>query len=114
MLDLTAAGPPAPAISDARPRHTVLFYDDDAYRFESAAAFLADALDAGHPALMVVTPASREGIVAALAARGSSVLGARASGGLLVVDAEETLAGILEDGMPSRERCRAAARDVVQ
>src|SRR5204862_1481597 len=53
--------------------HAVQFYKDDYSLAATAAGFLADGIDTGHPALVVATPAHTARILAAMKDRGLDV-----------------------------------------
>jgi MEDS: MEthanogen/methylotroph, DcmR Sensory domain len=78
--------------------HAVHVYEDSAELAESVATYLCAGFDAGEPAIVVATPEHVEAFADRLA--GSDI----ADGLLLVADADSTLAALLEDGRPSRER----------
>jgi len=96
-----------PTVSDpmlldgpAQPNHIVQFYDDDAFLCDSVAHFIAVGIEAGEPVCVVATAEHRAAFAIRLARRGLSVDHARASGQLVWLDARESLARFLVDGMP--------------
>jgi hypothetical protein len=64
--------------------------------------------------MLVATPEHRAGIVERLHARGIDVPAAQAEGRLLTLDASETLAGFMVDGMPDAERFQNAITPVLE
>ena len=78
--------------------HAVLVYREAGELAAAVAAFVTAGLDEGEPALVVVTDAHWTRIEEALAVLGWDEPRVRRSGLLLRADAEETLAGLLEDG----------------
>jgi hypothetical protein len=84
--------------------HGVQIYGDPAELATSVAAFFAAGLDAGQPAVAVATPAQWASFAAALDARGWDAATARERGLVVVADAAETLAAIMDGGEPSAER----------
>jgi hypothetical protein len=62
--------------------------------------FLREGLAGSQPAIVIATPAHREGIVEALRQRGLCADELQRSGNLLLMDAEETLTRFMVDGMP--------------
>jgi hypothetical protein len=81
-------------------QHGVQFYGDDAELLDTIAGFLGEGLVAGQPLVVIATPEHRAGILAALASRFIDVEGARRIGDLVLLDAEETLATFMVNGMP--------------
>ena len=72
--------------------HVVQFYASDRSLFSTVAEFLADGLLLGQPAIVIATPAHRDGIEAHLEAKQIDCAVARRAGDLVMLDAEETLA----------------------
>jgi MEDS: MEthanogen/methylotroph, DcmR Sensory domain len=81
--------------------HEVRLYGDDAELFATVFSFLAEGIEGREPAVVVATPEHRHGLVAGLADRGWDAERLEAEGRLLLADADETLAAILHDGVPS-------------
>lgn len=94
--------------------HAVRFYDSPASLCRIVAGFLAEGFRANQPALAITTPEHRAGIAEALLAQGLDVAALQTSGDLLLLDAEETLATFMVDGMPDAKRFQAAGTDVIQ
>ena len=80
--------------------HAVQFYSTDQSLIRTVAAFLAEGLFAGQPAVVVATPAHRVAIAEALMRRGANPQQALRSGDLIVLDAEATLDLFMVDGAP--------------
>lgn len=102
-LDRAADGTPGSSSAHRNPAehpHIVQFYDDDAFLLDSVAAFLAAGWDAGERLLVIATPEHCRGLRERLEEDGRSVDGGR----LLFLDAEQTLARFLVDGMPVWDR----------
>jgi len=93
------AAPPTPS-------HTVQFYDDDAFLFQTVARFASAGLDAGEHLILIVTPAHAHGILGQLDPQLAAV--ASSSGQLTVLDARATLESFMRDGLPDAECFRAA------
>jgi len=89
--------------------HAVKFYDSPASLSRIVAQFLGEGLSHGQPALIIATPEHRGAIVSALAELHFDAEAAQASGDLLVLDAAETLAAFMIDGMPDAERFQELA-----
>ena len=86
-------------------QHSVLFYKDDASVRDSLAAYVATALRAGEPALVIAKPALRQQLTIEL--HRQHVQGAPfgpARGTFLMLDAAETLGKLCIDGKPDATR----------
>ncbi|HEY0710433.1 MAG TPA: MEDS domain-containing protein, partial [Polyangia bacterium] len=79
----------------------------------SVADFLATGISLGEATIVIATAAHRAGFRAALAGRGVSLEDAERTGQCLCLDAEETLAKFLSDGMPDWEKFRATVGPVI-
>src|SRR5688572_21362168 len=80
--------------------HFVQFYDNDDALIRSLGVFLGGGLGAGEPALVVATAAHRCAVTAQLGKQGLDVSLLQARGKYLELDAAETLAKFMVDGMP--------------
>ena len=96
--------PTAADRSPAELNHVVQFYEDDGFLCDTVARFIGAGLAAGESVVVVATELHRHGFRQRLAANDFDVDRALASGRLRLLDADETLAHILVDGMPDRER----------
>jgi hypothetical protein len=94
--------------------HAVRFYDSPDSLCRIVASFLADGLRAHAPALAIATPEHRRGIAAALRAQNFDVEALEAAGDLLLLDAEETLATFMVDGMPDAKRFAVAGAAIIK
>lgn len=83
--------------------HIVRFYADDAALLAEAAGFVDTALATGGAGIVIATPAHRAGIRGLLAD----------AGGVLFLDAADTLAQLLVDGWPDEPRLRAVFEPVL-
>ena len=92
--------------------HEVAFYETDAHLTDTVAAYLAPAFDGG-AAVVIATAEHRAAFVTALRDRGIDVDGALAGGGLVLLDAAETLATLLEGDMPDADRFRAVIGSII-
>ncbi|WP_394836471.1 ATP-binding protein [Pendulispora rubella] len=91
----------------ARPTHGshfVLFYDDEDLLTKSVATFLRDGISEREPVIVIATAAHCEQFRAVLQADSIDVADAMAAGRLKLLDAEETLASFMVDGMPDGAR----------
>jgi MEDS: MEthanogen/methylotroph, DcmR Sensory domain len=83
------------------PLHAVQFYDNHESLCTVVAEFIGEGIEAGHPAVVIARPAHRAGILAGLRRRGIDVDRLQDADELLVLDAEQTLATFLVDGLPN-------------
>jgi signal transduction histidine kinase len=86
------------------PEHAVQFYESDAVLFSAAGSFFGPAIESGDAAVMVATLDHQVGIIAHLQATGFDVNGAIAAERFILLDAAETLATFMADGMPDPVR----------
>lgn len=84
--------------------HAVRFYDNEAALCRIVAAFLKEGLMLGQPAIVIATPEHSQGIIAELRAREVAVKELQQSGYLAVLDAAETIAQFMVDGVPNRDK----------
>ena len=80
--------------------HAVRFYDTAESLARMVAGFLAEGLATKQPALAITTPEHARSIETALSAAGLDVATLKASGELTLLDADETMAAFMVDGMP--------------
>ena len=84
--------------------HRVQFYSDDEPLLERVAHFIANAVNAGNPALVVATAPHRNNLVQRLQARGVDVDAAIRRGVYVSLDAAETLSAFMVDDWPDSAR----------
>jgi hypothetical protein len=89
--------------------HAVKFYESRESLCRIVAEFLGEGLLTQQPALIIATPEHRAGILAELRLRHFDVEGTQAAGDLLLLDADETLATFMVDGMPDADLFFATA-----
>ena len=104
---------PTPTTQQSGHFHAVRFYDSVESLARMVSGFLAEGLTAKQPALAIATPDHARAIEAALIAKGWDVLAVKASGELTVLDAEETLASFMVDGMPDAAKFAAIASHAI-
>lgn len=80
--------------------HEVQFYADDAVLLERFAAFIADALRAGNAAIVFATKSHQDSLLARLQAQALDMTAAVDEGRYISLDAADTLATIMVDGLP--------------
>src|SRR5215212_8566453 len=101
---VSRAGRPAGDALD----HFVQLYEADAFLLDAVAEFIGAALREGGVGVVVATQAHREGVAERL-----RPLGAGPRRRFVSLDADETLAAFMVDGMPDPERFRAVIGGVV-
>ena len=94
----------------ARTDHSVQFYEDDEYLCRLVATFIADGLRANEPAVVIATPAHREGMAAHLRAMGFDP----ETSAITMLDARETLNLFMVDAIPDEERFRTTVGGVLE
>jgi excisionase family DNA binding protein len=80
--------------------HFVQFYEDDAFLEESVAGYIGTGLESNEGAIVIATREHRVAIAKKLKARGINLAEARAKGQFVALDAAETLARFMVNGMP--------------
>ena len=80
--------------------HAVQFYGNESSLYATVATFLGEGFIQGQPAIVIATGPHTSGIVRELAIRMIDVDGARRLGDLILLDAEDTLAAFMVDGIP--------------
>lgn len=94
--------------------HSVQFCCDDAVFLKTVSHFVATALEAGNPAIVVATKPHREGLLQALAARGVDPEAAIRTGLYVPLDAAETLSTLMIDGWPDQARVFGIFRNAME
>jgi signal transduction histidine kinase len=104
---LTSASPPTHC------GHEVQFYFDDRFLIRSLSSFVQTALEAGSSAVIVATKSHREGLAAQLERAGVDLTEAMKESRYMALDAAETLAQFLVDGLPNETLFRELIGDVI-
>ena len=92
-------------MSDPEPfEHFVQFYEADPSLTTRCVTFIGGGLAAGEAGIVVATPEHRDELERRLRATGIDLDAARAAGAYVALDADETLARIMVDGMPDPQR----------
>jgi DcmR-like sensory protein len=104
----------APSKLPANHAHAVQFYNSESTLFGTAATFLAEGLILGQPALILATPAHRDGIVEQLYERLVDCECAVRDGDLVLLDAQATLDLFMVDGRPNGDLFRENVGRVVR
>jgi len=110
----TGRQPQAAGVDAASGQHHVQFYDRDDHLYDVVAGYLGAGFEAGQPLVVIATEAHREAFCRLLEADGFHVAQARGEGRLTLLDARETLATFMVNGMPDWERFRSSVGGVLQ
>lgn len=94
--------------------HAVQFYGDETELSRTIATFLIDGLVALQPAVIIATKPHTEAILDELTSRHIDVANARKIGDLVILDADETLAGFMSHGNPDPELFRRTVGNVLE
>ena len=104
MSPMTAEDLAVPAVAsgggDERHEHLVQFYDSDDALFQVVGDYLAGGLELGEPVVVIATPEHCEGFCTRLRAQGLEVDTALFKGRFKRLDARQTLATFMRDGVP--------------
>ena len=84
--------------------HEVYFYSDDAVFVERLSRFVASALHAGNPTVVLATKSHENSLVERLKAEGLDMDRAVQNGSYIARDASEILSQIMVNGLPDRGR----------
>lgn len=95
-------------------RHSVQFYEVDAFLLEALASFISAALRGGEAALLFITVSHREALEVRLATEGLDLEAARASGQYIATEADTTLSEIMVDGEPDQDRFTTIVGDLIE
>jgi hypothetical protein len=94
--------------------HSVKFYETPESLCDIVAAFLGEGLLSLQPALVIATPEHRNGILDGLRRRHFDVDSLLAAEDLILLDAEEMLAGFMVNGMPDAALFTATATRAIE
>ena len=97
-----------------RHRHTVQFYESDAFFVRVACDYIIAGLQADDTAIVVLTADHRGMVAHELSARGINLESVRSRGALIELDPHESLRAFMVDGMPNDERFFAAVAPVLE
>ena len=109
-MENTSAGPSDLLRHPGAGDHIVQTYQDPAVLAESVAEYLASGLRAGEAAIVIARPQHRLTFAAALTRHGVDAQACLDRGQLRLLDADETLAIFMADGMPQWKRVPAGGR----
>ena len=100
----------------ARPtlsEHIVQVYQDEGFLAEAVVEYVRTGMQGGQAAILIVTGEHRAAFEKALAAAGADPAGAIRRGQLVFLDAAETLAAFMRDGMPDWTEFHAAVGGMI-
>jgi MEDS: MEthanogen/methylotroph, DcmR Sensory domain len=93
--------------------HAVRFYEDAQSLARMVATFVAEGFIESLPAIVIATPEHRDAIIDKLNAMSFDLDHLKREQDLIVLDARETLASFMVDGMPSADKFEAAMLSVI-
>src|SRR5256714_1004611 len=102
----TGSGKTLFTAANDRPEHVVQFYQDDKFLVDAISSFVGSALATGDATVLIATAAHREGVEQVLRERGLEIGQAARQGRFVELDASETLAQFMVDGLPDEDRFR--------
>jgi PAS domain S-box-containing protein len=94
--------------------HFVQFYETDEFLLDSVSGFIGAGLGAGAACIVIATKAHREGLEERLQATGLDMATASTRGTYLALDAGETLAMFMVEGLPEPERFAEVVGSLIQ
>jgi len=94
--------------------HVVDFYDRDEDLIASLVDYVAAGFDAGDAVVVLATAPHRAALETASAGAGIDLRTARASGAFTMVDAADTLAGFMVDGIPQMDPFASVVGDLIR
>lgn len=86
--------------------HVVQFYQDDKFLIDSVSGFIGSALAAGDATVLIATPAHLQGVEQVLRKRGLEIGQAVRQRRFFALDATETLAKVMVEGLPDEKLFR--------
>jgi DcmR-like sensory protein len=102
-----------PAGQEAGHFHAVRFYEDAQSLARMVATFVAEGLIDEQPAIIIATPDHRDAIIEKLHAMAFDLDQLKRADDLIVLDAGETLAAFMVDGMPNAQQFEATMLPVI-
>jgi signal transduction histidine kinase len=94
--------------------HTVQFYDGEEFLLDTVAGYLVHGLRAGEAVIVVATMDHLKSLEILLSDAGVNLLAARQEARYIALDAQQTLADLLVDGAPDRQRFRQLQEVVIR
>jgi MEDS: MEthanogen/methylotroph, DcmR Sensory domain len=90
--------------SKPQPGHAVQFYSSETVLLTPLTSFISSGLNSGDGCIVIATRAHIEALDKQLEETGVSVLESRQQGRYVVLDAQQTLAEFMIDGLPDKQR----------
>ncbi|MDB5047117.1 MAG: Blue-light-activated protein [Fibrobacteres bacterium] len=84
--------------------HFVQFYENDGVLIDTVSAFIGAGLGAGEGAIIICTETHGKSLEEALSSHGIDMALVKSRGQLLILDARQTLAKFMVDGLPDEDR----------
>jgi hypothetical protein len=100
--------------ASTRRYHAVRFYDNAKSLSQIVAAFLSEGFVAHQPGIVVATPIHRAAILRELVAADIDVVDVQRSGGLVLLDAQDTLSAFMADATPNPEKFKSSMCEVIK
>lgn len=94
--------------------HAVRFYENDDSLCRMVAEFLREGLVGKQPAIVVAVPAHRDAIVECLKGRGLDAAKVQSDGGLVLLDADETLSAFMKGDMVDGRSFEAVMHNIIE
>jgi hypothetical protein len=101
------------AVPESGHFHAVRFYENADSLSRMVATFVAEGLVTTHPAVIIATAEHRYAIDQQLVSMGFNLEELKNQGDLIILDARETLATFMVDGMPNADRFEEAMLPVI-
>ena len=93
--------------------HAVQFYEDNSFLLDRLGGFISSAIVAGNSAVVIAPKALRDGLSEHLRHRGLDITIAIAEKRFLLLDAAETLAEFMVDGLPEPKRFARVIGEII-
>src|SRR4029079_13187237 len=93
--------------------HFVQFYEADGLLLSSLSGFIGSAISSGDGAIVIATESHRSGLEKLITANGLDIASAKSHGQFVSLDAAETLAQFMVDGLPEPGRFQTVIGEVI-
>jgi hypothetical protein len=114
FLTINEAMPMSNAVVKGGHFHAVRFYEDDDSLCRIVSGFIAEGLALGQPALVIATKPHADCIEDHLSAATIDVATLKKKGDLLILDARQTMATFMANGIPDPDFFKAAATSALE
>jgi hypothetical protein len=112
-LDRSVLAPGGQLEAEPKDHFVELYDDDDASMLETVRTFLSVAVIQGNAAVLIATPSHREELEEALG-RSADLQDAREEDRFIALDAEQTLAAFMEDGLPDPDKFYRTVGEIIE